>query len=314
MRAFETFRPLQTLKGLIMFDSAVLRACLALNAMFSALSGAVLIFLPDAISGLLFTNAQDHYTLVLGIVGIGVLTFALAVAMLATNRHINTAWVRVVIFMDIAWVLASALTLCGSYAVFTDTGVVVISVVAACVAGFAAGQIVGLRRVKSSPSRAEVISENGLLSAHVRRDVVAPSDIVWRIITDHPGYADVADNLSRVELLSGDGLGMQRRCFGLKGEHWEETCISHQDGVAYAFRVHTDAEDYPYPISDLKGRWSVIQTESGAQFAIDIRARPSGNILQRTLFSLVAKRQFKTVLIDLADAWALRMESEAAAQ
>lgn len=313
MCASETFRPIRTLKGLIMSNSAVLRACLALNAVFSALSGVVLTFLPEAVSGLILRHPEDHHTLVLRIVGIGVLMFALVPTMLAATRHINSDWVRVIIFMDVVWVLASGLTLYGFGAVFTDTGFVMVSLVAACVAGFAIGQIVGLRQVKSSPSRAEVTSENGLLSAHVRRDVAAPTDIVWRIITDHPAYADVADNLSKVELLSGDGLGMKRRCFGLKGEHWEETCTSHQDGVAYAFRVHTDAADYPYPISDLKGRWSVIRTESGSQFAIDIRARPSGNLLQRTLFALVARRQFKTVLIELADAWARRMEAEAAA-
>jgi len=314
MCAFETFRHLQQLKGLSMFDSSALRACLALNAIFSALSGAVLTVLPDPISGVLLADPADRCPLVLRLVGIGVALFALAPAMLAANRHINAAGVQIIIFMDVAWVLASGLILSVSHSAFTDTGIVMISVVASCVAGFAVAQIAGLRHVESSPSRAEVVFENGLISAHVRRDVVAPTNIVWQIITDHPGYADVADNLSKVELVSGDGLGMKRRCYGLKGEHWDETCTSHQDGVAYAFRVHTEVEDYPYPISDLWGRWSVFQTESGSQFAIDIKARPSGNFLQRMLFSLLAKRQFKTVLIDLADAWALRMESQAAAQ
>lgn len=296
-----------------MSNKRVLSTFLALNAIFSALSGGVLTLLPEWVSGLIFRHPEDHHTLVLRLVGIGVLIFALAPAMLAADRHINKAGVRAITFMDVVWVLASGLVLYGLYEIFTGTGIITISLVAICVAGFATGQIVGLRQAKSSPSRAEVISENGLLSAHVRRDVAAPTDIVWQVITDHPGYAEVADNLSKVELLSGDGIGMKRRCFGLKGEHWEETCTSHQDGVAYAFRVHTDAPDYPYPISELNGRWSVTQTETGSQFAIDILARPSGGILQRTLFSLVARRQFRAVLIDLADAWARRMETEAAA-
>lgn len=295
-----------------MSNTRVLRTCLALNAMFSAISGSVLTFLPVAVSGLLFTQPWEHDTPILRLVGIGIVLFALAPAMLAAGRPINKGGVRLIIFMDVVWVFASGALLFGFHPVIADTGIVAIVLVALCVAGFAIGQSVGLRRIRSSPSRAEVFSENGLISAHVRRDVAAPTNVVWRIITDHPGYADVADNLSRVELVSGHGLGMKRRCFGLKGEHWEETCTAHQDGVAFAFHVHTDARDYPYPISDLTGRWSVIQTEAGSQFAIDIRARPGGNLLQRTVFSLVAQRQFKKVLIDLADAWALRMESEAA--
>jgi hypothetical protein len=130
-------------------------------------------------------------------------------------------------------------------------------------------------------------------------------------MNDHPGYADVADNLSKVEVVNGEGVGVQRRCYGLKGENWLETCDLYDDGRAFGFRVHTGADDYPYPISDLHGEWSVEPNGAGSRFAISIEAAPKGNLLVQTLFKTAAKRQFKAVLVDLADAWADRMEREA---
>lgn len=132
-------------------------------------------------------------------------------------------------------------------------------------------------------------------------------------MTDHPGYADVASNISNVEVLSGEGIGMQRRCFGPRGENWTETCDLFEDGRSYGFKIHTEAPDYPYPISDLQGRWSVAPKGAGSEFSIDIEAMPKGGFISRMLFSSLAKRQFKSVLIDLADAWSRRMEREARA-
>ncbi len=128
-------------------------------------------------------------------------------------------------------------------------------------------------------------------------------------MNDHPGYADVASNISKVEVISGNGLGMQRRCFGPKGENWTETCDVFEEGKSFGFKIHTEAPDYPYPIADLQGRWSVSPHGNGSEFAIDITAKPKGNFISRMLFSVVAKRQFRMVLIDLADAWAFKMEN-----
>lgn len=130
-------------------------------------------------------------------------------------------------------------------------------------------------------------------------------------MTDHPAYADVASNIAEVEVLAGDGLGMRRRCFGPKGEHWEETCDVFEPGKSFGFRIHTEADDYPYPIDALTGRWSVRALEDGSEFDIQIVATPKGNAVSKWLFGMMAKTQFKNVLIELADGWAKRMEKEA---
>ena len=139
----------------------------------------------------------------------------------------------------------------------------------------------------------------------------APEEVVWRVMNDHPGYATVADNISKVEVVKGDGMGMQRKCYGPNGESWLETCNLYEHGRAYGFRVHTDADDYPYPISDLRGEWSLERNGAGSTFTIKIKAAVKGNFLVRAMFKMAAKRQFKVVLMDLADAWAVRMEREA---
>ena len=46
----------------------------------------------------------------------------------------------------------------------------------------------------------------------VERDIQVTPAVAWRVMTDHAGYADVADNLSRVAVVEGHGLGMRRRC------------------------------------------------------------------------------------------------------
>ena len=120
----------------------------------------------------------------------------------------------------------------------------------------------------------------------------------------------MASHVSEVEVLSGNGLGMIRRRYGPKSASWEETCGHYEEGRSYDFRIHTEAADYPYPITDLTGRWSLEPRQSGLVFSITIEARSKGNVAAYTLFSLAAKRQFKTVLIDLVDAWAKRMEQQ----
>ena len=216
-----------------------------------------------------------------------------------------------IVAMDLGWILASVAVLVMFGSAFSANGTLVVSAVACVVGAFALGQYLGAQKIVPPASQALIRRMQGKVLLHVSRKVNVPSDVVWRVMTDHPGYADVATNLSRVDVVAGDGEGMQRRCFGPKGENWLETCDLYVEGQVYGFRVHTEAKDYPYPIAALQGRWSVEPKGAASIFAIDIEAVPKGSAVQRFLFSLVAKRQFKAVLVDLAEAWAARMEREA---
>ncbi|MEM0949057.1 MAG: SRPBCC family protein [Pseudomonadota bacterium] len=130
-------------------------------------------------------------------------------------------------------------------------------------------------------------------------------------MSNHAGYADVANNLSEVDIVAGEGLGMQRRCYGPKGENWLETCNLFESGQAYGFKVHTEAEDYRYPLSDLQGEWSVEPMQTGSKFTVRLEATLKGNAIGQAALRALAKRKYRAVLADLADGWAARMERAA---
>lgn len=296
-----------------MKTSNTARIFLALNATFSLITGIGLLVATSSASEMLFAGQSHWQATTLRILGIGLLIFALELFLMASSRFITKKQVMVITMMDIGWIAASALLLLTASSVFSTTGNNLIAIIAAVVAIFAAGQTIGARKIVQPKSRVAVRSEKGKLKATVKRAVDAPVDKAWAVMTDHPRYADVASNISKVEILSGNGIGMERRCYDHKGENWRETCDLYEEGKKFGFKVHTEAADYPYPISYLQGRWSVQTKGTGAEFTIDIEAIPKGNLIMRALFILASKRQFTGVLNDLSDAWADRMERESRA-
>lgn len=287
------------------------RTFLGLNTCFSILCSIVLLLFPDYFSKLMFQDPASWVPLAMRVLAAGLLLFAVYLVLLVANQYVTKAEVMTIVVMDIGWIAASAAFVVFGQELLTFNGILVIDVVALFVGIFATGQFLGARKIVPPLSRASLTSHNGLITASVRRQVNASPEAVWKVMNDHPGYADVANNLSKVEVVSGEGEGMLRRCYGPKGENWTETCDTFEEGRSYGFKVHTEATDYPYPIRDLSGRWSVVPGENGTEFAIDISAMPKGSFLTKLLFTIATRLTFRKVLIDLADAWSNRMEREA---
>ncbi len=130
------------------------------------------------------------------------------------------------------------------------------------------------------------IDEDGKLHKTAFRIIPVPPGVAWQVMTDHAGYADVADNLSKVEVVSGHGLGMRRRCYDTKGRGWNETCTLWDEGRAYAFTVDTNAPDYPYPLTELKGTWRVEQVEQGSKISLQFVGRARWGLLGRLMLRL----------------------------
>lgn len=302
--------------------SRLARAFLGLNAGFSIICGGALVGFAGDLAGLLFAAQPGWLVAVLRGLGVGLILFALDLLLMAKNRRITKGQVLLVCGADVAWIAGSVVLLVVFGAWFTATGWLVVAAVAVAVAIFAAGQWVGAGRIAEPLSVARARWADGVLALSVTRPVNAPVATVWRVMTDHPGYADVAANIAKVEVLSGDGLpdaglGLRRRCADPDGNSWTETCDVFEPEKVFGFTIDTQAPDYPYPIAALTGRWSVkpaagVGARVGAVFAIDIAAQPAGNAVQRWLFATLARGKFKGVLLNLADAWAARMEREAA--
>ena len=118
---------------------------------------------------------------------------------------------------------------------------------------------------------------------HIRRRVDAPAPLVWDVVSDLEGYADVAPNLSGAEVLEGRGVGLRRRCYDRRGRGWTETCTLWEEGRRYAFAVDTAAPDYPYPIERLHGSWAVEPEAARTVIAMRFEYEPRGGALGRAL-------------------------------
>lgn len=294
-------------------STAAARTFLKMNGLFSTLTALPLLLAAGMVAPLLFADPAEWAAMGLRGLGLGLIGFAGLLFALSKYKYVSRVIVNDIVVLDALWVIGSIVLVVFFGRILTTDGVTVVVAVAVVVAVFATSQAIAAARIETPVPVADVTFRDGMLRASVTRTVRAPAEAVWEVMTDHPAYADVADNLSRVDVLSGDGLGMMRRCYGPNGENWEETCDLFEPGRAYGFRVHTEAENYPYPFAELSGRWSVEPHPTGAEFSIEITAVLKGNSLSRWLFAAFARPQFKTILIDLADGWAARMERGAAA-
>ncbi len=291
-----------------------LRAALLGNAVFSALSGLACLLAADAVSTALFAQgvaplglAPADVVLELGIL---LLAFAGLVALIATRPTLSRGWAGAVIAADILWVLDSALLLAFFPDHLSAAGFRIVLDVAVLVALFAAGQTVSLALLYQDASEITVSRSGNRMTLTASLATSASAERVWQVMSDQEGYADVADNIGRVEILSGRGQGMIRRCSDTAGRSWRETCTLWEDGRAFAFRVHTEAEDYPYPIAELAGAWSLTPGTGSTRITMrfDIRAKPG--LVNRALFALMAA-PFARICDRLLRRWVSRMEGEA---
>ncbi len=136
----------------------------------------------------------------------------------------------------------------------------------------------------------------------IERLVDAPVTKAWPVVSDVVGYADVAPNLSRAEVVSGEGQGMVRRCYDTKGKGWNETCSLWEEGYRYQMVVDTAAPDYPYPMKAMQGAWSVEPagdaTRIRMRFEYTLKGGPLGKLM-----GFLMRPVFAKVCNELLDNW-----------
>ncbi len=275
-----------------------LRLALAGNFLFSAASGIALLVAPGVISSFLGAAVPAWLMLVLG--G-GLLLFAGGLLRQIRRRPLRRGEALLTIVMDEGWVVASVLLVLLAPHWFSASGQWLIGAVAAAVAVIAVAQWIGLRQLDGGASKK--------IRFEFSRAVAAPPEIVWPVIADQAGYADVADNLSRVELVAGEGLGMARRCYDNKGRGWNETCVLWDEGRAYSFEV--DTSDYPFPLREVRGTWGVEPAPGGAStitMRFDITAKYGAP--GRLAMGLALRLMFAALCERLLDRWQARIMAE----
>jgi hypothetical protein len=121
--------------------SMFLRVSLRANATFSAISGSVFTFAGAGLAEFLGVAPAE---LVIS-VGINLLGFAAALLWVSMRAEIPLVWARIIIGLDVAWVVGTAVAVFAG--VFSSEGATAAVAVANLVLAFAVLQWIGVRRV-----------------------------------------------------------------------------------------------------------------------------------------------------------------------
>ena len=128
----------------------LLRRTLWGNAVFSVISGAVLVACATPFAGWAthepLSVAGLDLAIVFELLGLGVVLFGALCGWAASRETLPRSWAQVIFAADIAWVVGSALVLMLP-AAWTTAGIAGIAVVALIVADLAVLEYLGLRRL-----------------------------------------------------------------------------------------------------------------------------------------------------------------------
>jgi Polyketide cyclase / dehydrase and lipid transport len=276
-------------------STGLLRAALRANAVFSMVSGALLVGFGALVAGPWRLGPPP----LLPLLGAGVAVFGVALARLAVaSIGPLRRGAAAVIAADVGWVAGSGVLLVG-YRPAAPGGLAV-AAVAAVVTGLAGWQLAGLIRARSDDRLADV--------EVVEAATPLPDEpaAVWPVLTDHRLYGRLAPNLSNVEVLSEGDQPLRRRCTSTTGREWEETCTLWQDG--HRFAVEVDTGRYPYPIAAMSGLWQVDPRPGGSRVVMRFayRAIPS---IRGGLFAIALRALAPLALHRIFHGWRAELAS-----
>ncbi|MGI9451602.1 MAG: SRPBCC family protein [Geminicoccaceae bacterium] len=292
-------------------NDTLLRRTLQGNAIFSTVTGLACLLMPGLIADLLFSGdgsllGFSPSPIILGL-GIGVLAFAGLVFFVAKPTIMKLGLVKLIILADVLWVLDSAILLVFFSSALSPIGFEAVLITAVIVLVFATGQALGMASIYQGNSDVKISVDGPVMSIEAALGTKAEADRVWQVMSDQEAYADVADNLSKVEVLEGQGKDMIRRCYDTKGQSWTESCTLWDEGRAFGFRVHTEAADYPYPIAKLSGLWSLTPMAHGTEIKMVFTVEAKTGLANHLLFKVMAA-PFAKICDRLLRSWAQIME------
>lgn len=291
-----------------------LRRVLQANAAFSAICGLVLALAPATIAAAVL--ATDPAPLGLAMetiflaIGLGLIVFAGFVALAARQPHVSRRQIKLIAIADLLWVADSAAVLAFMPEIFTAAGLILVAGIGSLVLVFAVGQLTGLARLYQGRSNIRTEPTGAGLTISAKVETRADPARVWQVMSDLARYAEVADSLSRVEVVSGRGVGLVRRCTDTKGQSWQETCTRWDEGRGYAFLVDTSAPDFPYPFANLSGSWSLRPHDNGTEIAMTFEIQGKPGLLNTLMLSLMVG-QGSRACDRVLEQWVRIMEGEA---
>lgn len=271
-----------------------LQKSLQLNALFSGLSGILLVALNKYVAGLFDTPN----TLVFQVIGAALIFFSLTIFFEIKRQ--NLLGVLLIIFQDLLWVVGSAILLILQPFEISIFGYAIIAAIALIVLFMAINQAQALAQTDSIPNK--VIKQLSF-----ERIMKASKASAWKVISNVANYHEVAPNIDDVKIISGEGEGMIRSCSHGK-DSWTETCALWEEEKEYAFEVNTTAPDYPYPFKYLKGNWKVEEIDNSQTKVIMLFEFEYSQTFQNWLLHPMLKGKFSKTAEELLNNWQRQIE------
>lgn len=267
-----------------------LRIALLANALFAAATGSFILVTPATVVDLL----GIAYHPILTAIGVGLVVFALDLAHQATRSRISTWRAAYATALDLAWVVGTVVVLATQHQSFTMTGVAIIAAVGALVLGFATWQGWGIDHAHRVPG--------SRLRRHcVQVHVDQPAASMWQVVADLGAIQRYMPSLAHSAIEGGaePGRGAVRTCVDRSGRSWSEECIAFESG-SLALRFRAEAEDFPFPASEMYGGWTVEPSQSGGSYVTvwwTLLPRPASlAVLIMPIFGFRADRQITSVI------------------
>lgn len=273
----------------------LLSHALRANAVFSALSGTVLLIGAAPLAPHL--GRLPPWSL--AVIGAGLLAFAAVVWLTAARpRPARALGVSV---LDLAWV-AGTVPLALATELFTPAGSTTVLVVAAVVGLLAAAQLLGIRELLRDRD-----GGRGRFRHCIRVRVPdVPADAMWQLVAELGDIARFSPTLSSSSLRGGvePDIGAVRVCSNTQGQRWAERCVAFDpDGRSLELRFLTEEPGFPYPASVMFGGWTVLEEGSGCVVEVWWSLTPTmpAGWLTVTLMSLQVDSQFAELVSRMAE-------------
>lgn len=256
-----------------------LRAALTGNAVFSTISGLLMLSRPAAVESWLGINAAW----LIQLIGVGLLLFAADLLHQATRKRLQTWRALYASAADFVWVAGTVVLLTLFSGAFSPLGIGLLIGVAAVVLVFGTWQFWAIAGVHRGSHRGQyrhcLVVETGV-----------PAEDLWRVVADFghiSRYTPLLAN-SFIEDDKAPCCGAVRTCEDTAGRRWSEKCVQLQPGKSFTLEFNTEAEDFPYPASRMTGGWDITPTANGSQVMVWWELDPKPLWLGRVIVPLLA--------------------------
>jgi len=137
----------------------------------------------------------------------------------------------------------------------------------------------------------------------INRTIKAHANVVWKVITNFDHYNEILPDITRVERISGDGLGLIQRLHHKSGRTWEEKCIEWNENSGYTMQVNV--RGYPLPVTKMRRTFTLEEGPKNVLIKLKYKYTPKygpfGFFLNKHHIKPILKMYSQRMLDNLAE-------------